>query len=312
METPKIEKRTYSDVESDSSPEFQEQKRREMATNGVTSSSPIQDSFNSLAGFNVKLQAMEKLMTEMSNQLAKLDTIQELATTTQATIESLTNSVDQVRSLAQTAMDEVNKCNQVIQVLTVKTKEIDYLKEKIIQAESYSRRDNLIFEGIREQEQEDCEKLIMDILVKDLKISDARQRIKFTRVHRLGGRAPNRIRPIIVRFHYFKDKQDVWDLRRKLKGTDVWMSEDFPTEIRNRRQVLFPIFQKARGMADIRASLVADKLFINRQMFTIEALHRLPECLNLANTSLRVENNTVFFYNRSSPLSNFFSGPSDH
>ena len=46
----------------------------------------------------------------------------------------------------------------------------------------------------------------MDILVKDLKISDARNRIKFTRVHRLGGRAPNRSRPVIVKFHYFKDK----------------------------------------------------------------------------------------------------------
>ena len=69
-------------------------------------------------------------MGEISGEPAKLDTIQELATTTQATIQHLTQSVDQVRSLAQTAMEEVNKCNQVIQVLSTKTKEIDCIKER--------------------------------------------------------------------------------------------------------------------------------------------------------------------------------------
>ena len=309
MSTPKPEKRSYSDVETDSSPEYQEGKRREMAGTEFRDRSPITEQFNSLAGLATKLHSIERTMTDMSQKLVKLDNIEQLVSNTQATIENLTSSVDQVRSLAQTAMQEVTRCNQAIQLLTSKTKEIDILKEKLIRGECYSRRDNLIFEGIREQENENCEAKILDILVTDLKIPDARTRIKFTRVHRLGGPMHNRSRPIIAKFHFFKDRQEVWSLRRKLKGTNIWMSEDFPVEIRNRRQVLQPIYQKALQKSDIRASLVVDKLFLNKQMFTIETLHRLPESLKLQNTSLLVENDTVFFYNRSSPLSNFFPAP---
>ena len=143
METPRPEKRSHSDVETDSSPEYQEEKRREMAAKGFVESSPIQEQFNNLAGFTLKLQSIEKTMNDMSQRLLKLDTIEQLASSTQATIESLTSSVEQVRTLAQTAMQEVTKCNEAIQTLSTKTKQIDILKEKLIEAESYSRRDNL-------------------------------------------------------------------------------------------------------------------------------------------------------------------------
>ena len=245
----------------------------------------------------------------MSSKLGKLDCIERLTLETHSTIEHLTSSLEQVRGLAQTASQEVTRCEKVIHELTAKSKQIDILKERIIQAEAYSRRDNLLFEGVQETQGEDCEQKVYDILVKDLKLADARQRIRFTRVHRLGGKTSNKNRPIIAKFHYFKDRQAVWDVRRRLKGTAVWVSEDFPIEIRNRRQVLYPIFQKAIKMGNIQASLVADRLFINKQMFTVETLHRLPEGLRLQDTSLRVEQDIVFFYNRASPLSNFFPAP---
>ena len=312
METPKPEKRTHSDVESDSSPESQQEKRREMATRDVTSEGSIQEQFNSLSGMNSRLLGIEKLVTEVSSKLAKLsllDNLEQLATTTQATVQSLSSSLDQVRTLAQTAVNEVARCDLVIKELCAKTKQIDILKERMVQAEAYSRRDNLIFEGILEVPNEDCQEKILDILVKDLKIPDARERIKFTRVHRLGGRIPNRNRPVIAKFHYFQDRQLVWNARRKLKPTPYWISEDFPIEIRNRRQVLYPIYVKAMKMGNLQASLVADRLFLNRQMYTVDTLHRLPQNLQLQNTSLRIENDIVFFFNRSSPLSNFFPAP---
>ena len=312
MDTPKTEKRSHSDVESDSSPENQQEKRREMASREVTSEGSIQEQFNSLTGMNSRLLGIEKLVTEMSSKLAKLsllDNLEQLATTTQATVQSLSSSLDQVRSLARTAVNEVARCDKVLNDLCAKTKQIDILKERMIQAEAYSRRDNLIFEGIPEQLDEDCQEKILDIIVKDLKITDARQRMRFTRVHRLGGKVPNKNRPVIAKFHFFQDRQLVWNARRKLKPTPYWLSEDFPTEIRNRRQVLYPIYVKAMKMGNMQVSLVADRLFINKQMFTVDTLHRLPQNLQLQNTSLRIENDIVFFLNRSSPLSNFFPAP---
>ena len=73
--------------------------------------------------------------------------------------------------------------------------------------------------------------------------------------------------------------------------------------------MLYPIFRPALNIPTIRASLVSDKLYTNHQMYDINTLHRLPECLQLENSSMRVEGDTVFFYNRSSPLSNFFPAP---
>ena len=187
MNTPKAEKRTHSEVEADSSPENQVEKRREMATTEVRGGDSIKEQFNSMAHMNKRLQVIENLAVDMSSRLAKLDNIEKLVTTTQSTIEVLSSSIDQVKQLAQTARSEVAKCDRVINQLTVKVKQIDILKEKTIQAEAYSRRDNLVFDGIPEDKEENCEEKILDILVKDLKIQNARQNIKFTRVHRLGG-----------------------------------------------------------------------------------------------------------------------------
>ena len=309
MAASKTPKRTHSEVEIDSSPEILILKRREednMATPEAKNSSSIQENFNSLATFTSQLQAIQQQLTDMTAKICKLNTIEQLTLGTKTAIQDLNDSLGQVRQLAQTAKQEVDRCNQLLDQLSTKTREIDVLKERMIQAESYSRRDNLIFEGIKEDRDESCEDKILDLLVKDLKLSDARQTIKFTRVHRLGGVMPNRSRPIIAKFHFYKDRQRVWDARRKLKGTQVWVSEDFPTEIRNRRQVLYPIYKAALSKPNIKASLVSDRLYINHQLYTVDTLHRLPECLHLENISLKTEEDTVFFYNRSSPLSNFY------
>ena len=97
-----------------------------------------------MAHMNKRLQVIENLAVDMSSRLAKLDNIEKLVTTTQSTIEVLNSSIDQVKQLAQTARSEVAKCDKVINQLTVKVKQRDILKEKTIQGESYSRRDNLV------------------------------------------------------------------------------------------------------------------------------------------------------------------------
>ena len=54
-------------------------------------------------------------------------------------------------------------------------------------------------------------------------------RIHIDRAHRLGKKSPTneRPRPIIVRFTYFKDKQDIIKNGKKLKDCSINMSEDF-------------------------------------------------------------------------------------
>ena len=70
---------------------------------------------------------------------------------------------------------------------------------------------------------------------------------------------------MIVKFQFYPDRETVWSKRKLLKSSNIWMSEDFPKEIENRRQVLMPILKAAWKQPAIQASLSVDKLIINSQ-----------------------------------------------
>lgn len=56
--------------------------------------------------------------------------------------------------------------------------------EKNIKLEQYTRRENLRFNNIREEEGEDCKSLIYNVMQKDIGIDTSE--IKFYAVHRVG------------------------------------------------------------------------------------------------------------------------------
>ena len=58
--------------------------------------------------------------------------------------------------------------------------------------------------------------------------------IKIVRCHRLGEKQhgkPNWIRPIIVRFYNFGDRQQVWGARSKLAGTPYGVTETLQVKL---------------------------------------------------------------------------------
>ena len=128
---------------------------------------------------------------------------------------------------------------------------------------------NSFFTGIDEEEAEsevknkNCEKKICDFIFKDLGIND---QMTFDRVHRIGKYCPEQKyqRPIVAKFHSFKDREKV---RRAapyaLKGRKYGVREQFPTEIENKRKLLYPVMKKANEVEGNKVRLVRDKLFIN-------------------------------------------------
>ena len=78
-----------------------------------------------------------------------------------------------------------------------------------------------------------------------------------TRCHRLGPKSPGpraRPRSIIIKFHYYPDKETVWKAKKNLAKQNIWVREDFPQEIMEKRRVLEPIARKARDLGK-RASV---------------------------------------------------------
>ena len=83
------------------------------------------------------------------------------------------------------------------------------------------------------------------------------------RKRRLGSTKP---RVIVTKFNYYSDKECILNNARKLKGTRLGISEQFPEEIVRERKRLFPEMKKAQEDGK-RVKLVKDKLYIDGQLF---------------------------------------------
>lgn len=284
METPK--KRSHSNVSEESSPEFISQQKK---VNVEVNMAAIQESIKSIQSQLTDLLTMKSTVNETHNTVTGIS----------AKLSSLEKKYQEMDQLYQGQKREND-------LLKLKLKVLD---EKRIQAEAYSRRDNLIFYGVPEAADETSQGLkasIVDIMKIKMKVSDA-EKIPFVRIHRFGRAVENKPRPVLARFHYYPDKERVWKNRTQLKEhRALWLAEDFPEEIRNRRQVLMPIFKCALKTEGVKVSMSSDKLYLNNTMFTINNLHMLPDKFKLQNTSLVTSDDKVFFYTRSAPLSNHF------
>ena len=109
------------------------------------------------------------------------------------------------------------------------------LSDRVNQLECYSRRSNLIFFNIEEDEQPLSPK-VRSIVSK--MVGPNTDKMTFQAVHRLGKPNKSRPRPIIIRFAYLPDIQVVWDARRNLKATNYSLDEDIPEDYKRDRGLL--------------------------------------------------------------------------
>ena len=88
-------------------------------------------------------------------------------------------------------------------------------------------------------------------------------KIELEWAHRTGKPvASEKPRPIVVRFLRLKDKLAVLDKAKNLKGSGIFINEDFPEAVRQRRKELLPAMKAAREKGDI-AYLRYDKLIVH-------------------------------------------------
>ena len=132
--------------------------------------------------------------------------------------------------------------------------------------QTHTMKYNLIFGGIEQTAldyEEETEAVLKEFIKTELEISDADQ-INFQNVHRLRKRIDGKPRNIMARFTHYKDHERVRKVVPvKLKEkTRYTVNQQYPTEIINRRQNLYPKMKdlQRRGM---RASLVYDQIFVN-------------------------------------------------
>ena len=92
--------------------------------------------------------------------------------------------------------------------------------------------------------------------------------IEVERAHRSGKPAMgDRPRPIVVKFLRHKDRSAVLQRAKNLKGTKIFINEDYTDLVRQKRKELMPKLRAARERGDI-AFLRYDKLIIHPRSST--------------------------------------------
>ncbi len=129
-------------------------------------------------------------------------------------LKELRTEVDEIKEVSG---ENAEKIEHLEKELALAEKDITFLKatcislhQNNVKQDQYTRRDNLLFDNIPENDNEDCTKVIIQTIVQQLKIDiDDAAKIKIVRCHRLGPKKSGVCRIIICCCHYFGDRESV-------------------------------------------------------------------------------------------------------
>ena len=183
-------------------------------------------------------------------------------------INELKASIEMTDSTVLTHTNEINnlktKCKTIqTNEAAVKdlNKNVNDLKNKIIELENRSRRNNLRLDGIPENVNEtwnDCELKIKRLLKETLDINED---IEIERAHRTGKQHAEKPRTIVFKLLRYKDKDLILKNGNRLKGSGIFVYEDFAKETVEKRKQLWEEVKKHRR-AGKYAVLQYDKVVV--------------------------------------------------
>lgn len=216
-------------------------------------------------------------------------------------VSTLQTEIQNVKTESQLAFTQSTTALNKVQSLEAQLKLLHrdhmILKHRVIDGETHERRENLIFLGVKQAQYENCATKIKNVLKDVLKLPPQLvDEMKFQRCHRL--HSSLKPQPIICRFLWCQDHERVWAARQNLQNTNISLREHFPEEIERRRSTLFPILKRTRSLGH-RATMVADRLIIDGNQYTVHTLNRLPPALDPALSATKRQNCvTCFFFHQ--------------
>lgn len=218
-----------------------------------------------------KVSCLPQILSEIKEVKKDIETLKETVKFNSDEVQDLKIENNELKE----RINKLEKKDKSEHCLKLET-EINLLKKDIVNLETYSRKENIIIHGIKESSgTEDCKQLVKNLINNKLQISGE---INIQRCHRLGKKQQemDRHRPIIARFAFFSDRETVWKKKQMLKGSNLFIEEDLPVAIQQRRRRLLPVMKAARRDGK-RASVHGDRLMIEGKPYTVESINSLPE-----------------------------------
>ena len=178
----------------------------------------------------------------------------------------------------ETLKEENKKLSNLLEVtigrLTRTEKQLDDVKEEVLDLQARSMRDNLVFYNIDESPRgppENCGRTLSKFLRDEMKINDEdMEKIRFDRVHRMGAKGNGRKRPIVAKFNPSEGKNIVFRHIKHLdKSKKFGVNEQLPRELEERKRQLLPKFKDAKRK-DKKPKWSRDKLIVDNKVTKIE------------------------------------------
>ena len=222
-----------------------------------------------LDGMPTHIIMTNDMIKTMMMKLEALDKIEERMKTVENNVMEVKKSIEFAHAEIIDLKNETRKNKKWLNEAQARVDNLEEtnrkLRDSVIDLKARSMRDNLLFFNIPEEENEDTTKMIHKLLEEKLEIQDATHSIKIDRSHRLGKQHHNqrgKPRPIVAKFNFFQDREMIRKNAKKLRGTKIGISEQFPEEIEETRRKLYPEMRKAKLAMVLNSSKISLSLNI--------------------------------------------------
>lgn len=154
------------------------------------------------------------------------------------------------------------KAEEEVETLKEKIKNIE---EKCNRKDREERKKNLIIRGLKETREEDTKEIIYQLFEEKLGV-----RPKVDQATRMGRmRGEEECRAVKVRFSEVKEKWLVTDKKQKLKGSRIYIDEDYPEEVWEKRKRLIAMAQRIRKEEGKRVFVQYDRIKIDGEIYEL-------------------------------------------
>ena len=225
---------------------------------------------NTVNGISQKVDNLEKKLLSIEIRVTE---VEKSCNFISEQYDSQTAEISSAKKDIKIVQEQCKQLNKRQKELEEESDRLNKLDSKLLDLESRSMKENLLLFGIEEERgfrndnNEDCIRKAQEFLCDNLEFEEGEVRqIKLDRAHRIGRKRDDTMRPVVVKFHSYGDREKVRlrgnDLREQLRRKKLAVKAQWPKEIIDKRKPLYPIFQKAKDEGK-NVRFVREKLFIN-------------------------------------------------
>lgn len=174
-------------------------------------------------------------------------------------VRLLTEFKDEIKKELEVKVDQIKDKLEENWNKTIEKIETCERKNAVLEREI--RRNNLVVHGLEEIKNDtyfELEKQILNLVKEEVKVDIKEEEIDFVR--RIGKRAEGKIRPVLFALTTYRKKVMILK-NKKWKDKDVYISEDYPKEIIEKRKELKEQMLEERKKGKF-AIIVYDKLIV--------------------------------------------------